>query len=171
MLSYFFIFDTSITVIIFIDFILMARYFFLKRRFLIVSVVVIVLIVINVICIFKTLNDPVKAIERKWGVSLPAHLSLIYQKNDIGWFGEGQRYSLFLVNKYNEGLVASLGNASQSVKKATEDIITQMKIPYEHIPEWEEDYKCKIIGQIAGTHMCILYFPHAKSLIICEEIC
>lgn len=148
----------------------MVRNFFLKRWFFIISGLVVVLIAINVICIFKTFNNPVKAIERKWGMSLPSYLSLVYLKNDIGWFGEGQRYSLFLLTKDNE-LIASLGNASYVVKKVTEDIITQMKIPYQYMPDWENDYRCKIIGQMVGTHMCILYFPHSKKLIICEEIC
>jgi len=145
--------------------------FFVRRRFLIISAILIALISVNIICIFKACNNPVKAIERKWGLSLPSQLNLVYQKNDIGWFGEGQRYSLFVLDKVNDDFSASLGNASYAVKKSAEDIILQMSIPPEYMPKWEEEFKCKLIGQTTGTHMCILYFFQSKSLIICEEIC
>ncbi len=149
----------------------MARNFFVKRRFLIISVILIALVSINLICISKAFNNPVKAIERKWGLSLPEHLSLVYQKNDIGWFGEGQRYSLFALDKVNDDFGVGILNASYAVKKSAEDIISQMAIPTDYMPKWEEEFKGNQIGQTKGSHVCLLYFPQSKSLIICEEIC
>ncbi len=141
----------------------------LKNPFNIFSIFVAFFIVLNIVVLTINLNNPKKNIENKWGISLPSHIHLKYKKNELGWFGEGERYFVFEIKNDDGSFGRELISNSLVIRKCADDIIFSMDIPQKYLPKWDNEYKGKIIGQSNNSHLCIIYFYTINELIICEE--
>lgn len=138
--------------------------------FYIITVVLLIIILANIVMITVTLNNSQKSVESKWGVTLPLNIELIYKKDNVGWFGEGERYLIYKVKNNDNRFDIDYVYNSIIIKKCVDELIQSMDIPENYLPKWENDYRGKIIGQYNNSHLCMIYFYTINELIICEEI-
>lgn len=140
------------------------------KSFYIIVAILLIIIFVNIIMIIIKLNNSQTDVERKWGVTLPLDIELIYKKDNIGWFGEGERYLIYKVKNNDNNFDIDYVDNSIIIKKHIDGLIQSMKIPENYLPKWENDYKGKVIGQYSNSHLCMVYFYTINELIICEEI-
>lgn len=130
-----------------------------------------VLLTVNVVALIVSLiwNTPVRRIEKRWGIKLPEGIKAVYYRDDIGWFGEGERYTVL---ETKQRVIPFLNGESfppEFIKNSVEHTISLMEIPLKYLPVWEREFEGVIIGNTLDTHISFVNFPNENLLIVCEE--
>jgi hypothetical protein len=132
---------------------------------------VVVLFILLPILIVKVFNSPIWLIERRWEIDIPNGSSVNYSLDEIGWFGEGERYTVISIKpaeatKFRDRYFHSDSYAFRASFSRT---LALMNVSEKHLPNWNERHFVYSEGHLSDTHLAAIFFPDKNMLIVCEE--
>lgn len=148
----------------------------------IIAIVSVFIVVLNVV------NSPANNIEKQWGVALPPGIKTEYHLNNIGWFGEGERFTVFTLDPDNARHASfvkqrfgkiSAGGGEADDPSLFEQVIDKLFSDYADIPEkyapvWSDQYywyaaNSFSLSDYLASNLFMIYFPERSRLIVCES--
>lgn len=137
-------------------------------------------------CAFKDKNR--REIERRWNVSLP-QVETVYHKDNWGWFGDGNAYTLFncknfsdnefkllCASYFGDGKISGWSEKSDYVTStalqgAVYSLIGSLNVPPQYTPDFGDNYLFSYNDNLYDYGIVgiqLIYFNSQRILIICE---
>ncbi len=139
----------------------------MKRKMIYIVAFLLLSIIIYVYC-FK---NQTFYINLTWKISLPYCDNLIYQREDIGFRGEGERY---LILKFKQSLGKKIKWEKQISKEDKKTIISilneKLKISKDNLPPFDANTLYNISVQADNSKLFLLYEKGTRKLYVIEMI-
>ncbi|WP_206459286.1 hypothetical protein [Anaerovorax sp. IOR16] len=103
-----------------------------------------------------------KLFKLNWGIDIPASFKVSYKIKEIGFHGDGDRYTVFRIKDENLSFINSFGvEKNIEIETFVREVLDSLKVPMEYRISfnqyyiWWKEYKYK-----DGSTLVIIYFPN-----------
>lgn len=154
-----------------------------KKKLIIVVILIVILVPIGFYSAFKIYSNSSSGIangyETRNHINLPNNMKAVYNFDNIAWFGEGVRYTVFQLqstpdSKFTTSFscenLKELDNPAElkiEFEISMKSVLDLINISENYLPDWEKEY---LWDNSTSASLKMLYFPDSLILYLCEYI-
>ena len=131
-------------------------------------------------CVWGRRSPPCPSIayEQRFGITLPENMEVLFHFSNVGWFGDGSRYTVFQLQEqlsekdffvmFDGALEPSHGqlrNETEFIRSFNRHVLNSIyhQIPQKFLPDWEQVF---FWGPDTLLLLWVVYFPYDMRLVV-----